>query len=61
MDYVYLLQHPTAMPVAEAAMTNVFAYSQPVLRLVPAPVGTSGQDERQEDERRQDEPLAACC
>jgi hypothetical protein len=60
MDYAYLLQHPTAMPVAEAAMTNIFAYSQPVLRLIVTPAEVAEQHERQQDESLQDELLAAC-
>jgi len=36
MDY-YLLEHPNAMPVREAAMTYLFSDEPPALRLVPAP------------------------
>ena len=46
MDY-YLLEHPTAMPVAEAAMTHVLGAPAPVLTLVPAQgdAGTTIQEQ----------------
>jgi hypothetical protein len=37
MNLSYYTEHPNAMPLAECAMTNIFAYSQPVLRLVETP------------------------
>jgi len=38
MDY-YLLEHPTAMPVREAAMTYLFTAEPRLLTLVPAQDG----------------------
>ena len=46
MDY-YLLEHPTAMPVAEAAMTYLFSAAPPALTLVPAQRGVDAATEEQ--------------
>jgi hypothetical protein len=50
MDY-YLLEHPTAMPVAEAAMTYLLSAPPRVLTLVPAQDG-GGTTEEQVAARR---------
>ena len=47
----YLLEHPTAMPVAEAAMTSLFSAPPRVLTLVPAD-GFSTTTEEQVAARR---------
>ena len=53
MDLQYYTEHPNAMPLAETAMTNVFAYSQPVLRLVETPPALIYEPT--------EERLVACC
>jgi hypothetical protein len=42
----YLLEHPTAMPAAEAAMTYLFSSPARVLTLVPAPEGSTTTEEQ---------------
>jgi hypothetical protein len=51
MDY-YLLEHPTAMPVAEAAMTYLFSAPARVLTLVPAQGDTDATTQEQVAARR---------
>ena len=48
----YLLEHPTAMPVAEAAMTHLFSAPPLVLTLVPAQDGGATVTEEQVAARR---------
>ena len=45
MDY-YLLEHPTAMPVDEAAMTYLFSAPARALPLVPAQSGGAATEEQ---------------